>query len=98
MGCPRSLGTNPLSETEGLGPGGELTSLARAMQNQRTHPAGFSPPKSGPKAVEDQEAKPYLWGEPEARNRDACWRVPVGDERSPQPLAPFVATRATGHR
>ena len=34
----------------------------------------------GPKTVEDQEAKPYLWGEPEARNSDARWRVPAGNE------------------
>ena len=58
---------------------------------------GFSPPKSGLKAVEDQEAKPYPWDEPEARNRDACWRVPAGNERSAQPLAPFVIAHATGY-
>ena len=81
---------NPLSETEGLGPGGELTSLVKAMQNQRTHPAGFSPPKSGPKAVEDQEAKPCLCCGPEARNIEAHWRVPAGCERSAKPLVPFV--------
>ena len=42
---------NPPSETEGLEPGGELTSLVRAMQNQCTHPSGFFPPKSGPKPL-----------------------------------------------
>ena len=88
---------NPLNKTEGLGPGGELKSLARALKNQRTHPAGFSPPESS-KAVEDQKAKPYLWGKLEVRNRDARWRVPAGHERSPPPLAPIVVTCTTGYR
>ena len=59
MGYPSSLGLSLPNQTGGQGPGGELTSLVKVKKSQRTHPAGFCPPKSGPRDDGDREERQY---------------------------------------
>ena len=61
-----------------MGPGGEQLSRAKVTKNQCTHPAGFCPPKIGPRDGEGPKESLYRQGEETQKEFVELWNRWLG--------------------